>query len=59
MPNPTAEQLFSPEFDAVWTVIKSWDINVPEHYEGHCGANGSHVALILNALDAAKAKEAV
>jgi hypothetical protein len=27
---------------------------VPEFYEGYCGANGSHVALILNALAGAK-----
>lgn len=50
MPNPTEDQLSSPEFEAVWSVIKSWDVNVPEFYEGYCGANGSHVALILNAL---------
>lgn len=50
MPNPTPEQLASPEFEAVWSVIKSWDVNTPEFYEGYCGATGSHVVLILNAL---------
>ena len=50
MPNPTPEQLSSPEFEAIWQVIKSWDVNVPEFYDGYCGANGSHVALILDAL---------
>jgi hypothetical protein len=50
MPSPTPEQLASPEFEAVWQEIKSWDINVPEYYQGYCGANGSHVALILHAL---------
>lgn len=55
MPNPTAEQLASPEFEAIWQVIKSWDVNVPEFYEGYCGGNGSHVALILNALTSAGA----
>lgn len=50
MPSPTAEQLACPEFEAVWQTIKSWDVNVPEYYEGYCGANGSHVALILNVL---------
>jgi hypothetical protein len=50
MPNPTPEQLGSPEFEAIWQTIKSWDVNVPEFYDGYCGANGSHVALILNAL---------
>lgn len=52
VPNPTPEQLASPEFEAIWSVIKSWDINVPEFYDGYMGANGSHVALILNALAA-------
>lgn len=51
MPNPTEAQLDSPEFEAIWRTIKSWDVNVPEHYEGYCGANGSHVALILDALE--------
>lgn len=51
MPNPTDAQFASPEFEAIWQVIKSWDVNVPEYYDGCCGANGSHVTLILNALD--------
>lgn len=50
MPNPTEDQLNSKEFEAVWQTIKSWDINVPSSYEGYCGATGSHVAAILNAL---------
>ena len=50
MPSPTEAMLKSPEFEAVWQLIKSWDVNVPEYYEGYCGANGSHVALILRAL---------
>lgn len=58
MPNPTPEQMESPEFQAIWQTIKSWDVNVPEFYDGYCGANGSHVVLILNALEAAKANAA-
>ena len=50
MPNPTEEDLQSPAFEAIWQTIKSWDVNVPEHYEGYCHANGSHVMMILNAL---------
>jgi hypothetical protein len=50
MPNPTDADLASPEFESVWQCIKSWDVNVPEYYGGYCGANGSHVMLILNAL---------
>ena len=53
MPNPTEAELASPEFEAIWQVIKSWDVNVPTHYEGYCGANGSHVKIILDALRSA------
>lgn len=55
MPNPSPEMLASPQFEAIWSVIKSWDVNVPEAYSGYCGANGSHVAMILNALSASPA----
>lgn len=50
MPNPTEEDLESPLFEAIWQCIKSWDVNVPAHYAGYCGANGSHVKMILNAI---------
>lgn len=50
MPNPTEQELNSPEFNAIWEVIQDWDVNVPEYYEGYCGANGSHVKLILDRL---------
>lgn len=53
MPNPTDADLADPQFEAIWQVIKSWDVNVPEFYQGYCGANGSHVMLILAALRAA------
>ncbi len=54
MPNPTDEELASPEFEAIWQLIKSWDVNVPTHYEGYCGANGSHVKMILDAIASSK-----
>jgi hypothetical protein len=44
--------LATPEFEAVWQCIKTWDINVPEVYHGYCGANGNHVRAILDALKA-------
>lgn len=50
LPMPTPNQ-DDPRFEKVWDCIKSWDVNVPEFYDGYCGANGSHVALILEALD--------
>lgn len=51
MPDPTEEQIHDPVFLAIWEVIKTWDVNVPEHYHGYCGATGSHVMLIWNALN--------
>src|SRR5712691_6605882 len=32
MPNPTEDDLNNPTFEAIWQVIKTWDVNVPEHY---------------------------
>lgn len=51
-PDPTLEQLTSPEFEAIWQCIKRWDINVPDAYNGYCGATGNHVRAILDALAA-------
>ncbi|MDM9556027.1 hypothetical protein QU926_20655 [Pseudomonas asiatica] len=50
MPNPTEADLSSPEFEAIWQVVKTWDINVSTHYEGYCSGNGSHVKMILDSL---------
>lgn len=50
MPNPSESDLESPVFEAIWQTIKRWDVNVPNYYIGYCGANGSHVKLILDAL---------
>jgi hypothetical protein len=49
-PDPTPEMLDDPRFHAIWNCIKSWDINVPDVYEGYCGASGNHVRAILDAL---------
>jgi hypothetical protein len=54
MPNPTDADLESPLFEAIWAVIKTWDVNVPAYYDGYCGANGSHVKLILNSIERSK-----
>lgn len=50
MPSPTRDELDSDEFNAIWEVIKHWDINVPKYYSDYAGGNGSHVKLILDAL---------
>ena len=49
-PNPTPEMLNDPTFNAIWNVIKSWDINVPAEYSGYCGATGNHVRAIWDAI---------
>lgn len=49
-PDPTPEMLEDPKFNAIWSAIKTWDINVPEAYGGYCGATGNHVRAILDAL---------
>lgn len=49
-PDPTPEMLDDPRFEAVWQCIKSWDIAVPDAYQGYCGASGNHVRAILDAL---------
>jgi protein-disulfide isomerase len=51
MPSPSNEMMDSDAFNAIWYVIKTWDINVPEFYDGYCGANGSHVKLIMDELN--------
>ena len=48
--SPTQAMLDDPRFEAIWQVIKTWDINVPNAYAGYCGANGSHVRAIMDAL---------
>lgn len=47
---PTCFEIITPEFNAIWDVIKTWDVNVPEQYHGYCGANGNHVMAILQAI---------
>lgn len=50
MPSPTKSEMESKEFEAIWNLIKTWDLNVPEYYSGYTSGNGSHVKLILDAL---------
>lgn len=50
MPNPTNNDVFDPMFQRIWQIVKTWDVNVPEYYKGYCGANGSHVKLLLDAI---------
>ena len=50
LPTPTDADLIDPMFLALWRVMKTWDVNVPEYYRGYCGVNGCHVMLVLNEI---------
>jgi hypothetical protein len=50
MPNPTPQMHLNPIWNAIWDVIKTWDVSIPGHYDGYMGANGSHATMIFNAL---------
>lgn len=55
MRNPKAAELYTKEFQAVWNVIKHWDIGLPEDvtetgHQLYSGATGNHVVVILDAL---------
>lgn len=54
-PDPTPEMLETPEFEAVWNCIKTWDISVPE-VDGdlYSEATGNHVRAILDSLTKVK-----
>lgn len=48
---PTEDDIYSPEFNAIWQAIKDWDIQrTPGEYELIAGATGTDVMTILNAL---------
>lgn len=51
LPNPTKEDISSDLFNAIWQVIKDWDIKAPKYYSGVMSGNGSHVKLILDAIE--------
>lgn len=54
-PTPTQADLNDPEFEAIWQVIKTWDID-GGYRRGYYGATGSDVMLILNAVRATRKK---
>jgi len=57
MPVPTIKMLNGdPIFDAIYDVVKFWDINIPSYYTGYCGGNGSHATLIYEAIMKVKLK---
>jgi hypothetical protein len=47
---PTQKDLNSPEFDAIWDVIKGWDIDRTGSKQRWAGATGTDVMIIIKAL---------
>lgn len=41
---------YEDEFNAILEEIKTWDINIPNQYDGYTTASGNHVMAIKNAL---------
>lgn len=60
--DPTEEDIYTPEFDAIWQAIKGWDISRAPEEDGHrlyAGATGTDVMTILNALKSVPKPESV
>lgn len=55
LPGPSDEMLASPQFEAVWQVVRRWDLERAPG-DGYDGANGGDVRAILDALDAIPAE---
>ena len=50
MPSPSKEEMDSDVFNAIWDIIKKWDIGYDEYYTGYTNGNGSHVKILIDAL---------
>lgn len=48
---PTRKDTQRPLYNAIWNCIKTWDINVPDEYDGYQAATGNHVCALLDAVD--------
>ena len=57
-PSPTEKEMKSPEFKAIFNLIKRWDIGIAEQ-GGYQHGNGSHVKLILDVLKPFKRKDTI
>ena len=54
--DPKPEEINTLEFNAVWNIIKHWDIGLPEDIgpeqcQLYSGGTGNHVCAILDALN--------
>jgi len=56
-PSPTEKEMESPEFKAIFNLIKRWDIGIVK--QGYTRGNGTHVKLILDTLKPFKRKDTI
>jgi hypothetical protein len=57
-PGPTEAMLAGdPLFEAIWQAIRTWDINVPEVYNGYTGSMGNHARAIYDSIQTAMQAE--
>lgn len=62
--DPNPDEVETPEFNAIWDVIKKWDISTgldKDHMGNHLysGATGNHVVAILDSLKVACLKQII
>lgn len=58
-PDPTPDMLNDPVFNAIWHIIKGWDVSVPGAYSGRSGATGNHARAIYDAVRATAPRPSV
>jgi len=56
-PDPTPEMLKSPEFEAVWDLIKTWEIKTPKGDD--LVVTGRHVRAILDSIKESRPRTAM
>ena len=62
---PRSDEINTPEFQAIWSVIKDWDIGIRPEATGinasqlYQGGTGNHVCAILDALQENKAPKKI
>ena len=48
--DPTPEELETPEFNALWELMKAWDICTTGNYDSYSNTTGNHIVAVLDAL---------
>lgn len=48
-PDPTPEMMESDEFNAIWNLMKDWEVHIPDG--DHGSVTGNHVRAIIDAIN--------